>query len=167
MSNRRMLLPIVVLVAAARVAGAAEQARVDVVEDLNLPSAARALLDSGGPAVHYNPLLIARLPSWLALFAMLHEEAHVHLGHPLQRADGVVDAGAPVADPVVRRGQEFAADCAAASRLEEQAPGVLAFIIAYFRGLGDERPSEALPAGTERARSLAGCVKSSIRRIAH
>lgn len=167
MMKLRIVLATAALAVCVGVASAEEQTRVSLVEDLGLPSAARALIDSGGPAVHYNPLFLERLPSRLALFAMLHEEAHVLLGHPLQPADSAA-ATSDIAErePAVLRRQELAADCGAASRLAARAPDVLASIVAYFTEMGDYRPSEAFPTGKERAQILAQCARSPVPRLA-
>jgi hypothetical protein len=141
--------------------------RIQIVVDLSIQHVAEGVRDVEKPFVRYNPILMQRVPPDLALFAILHEQAHIVLGHAataLERDTLIVpDSSAPGAFPVSRtrkvdkRAIELAADCAVAKRIATRSRSLLDTLIQRFSEMPDEDADDGYPSPKQRAETLKSC----------
>jgi hypothetical protein len=90
--------------------------------------------------VELNLPRLAQMPAPLAEFFLMHEQAHLQLGHASRVSD------------VQRRAEELAADCWAAARVRPEA--AMAAVV-FFLSLG-AAPADH-PTGRERAAEIERC----------
>jgi hypothetical protein len=143
--------------------------RIQIVVDLSIEHVAEGVRDVEKPFVRYNPILMQRVPPDLALFAILHEQAHIVLGHASNALDrdslGVVpDSSSPGAlrvnrtvDKKTKRALELAADCAVAKRVATRSKALLETLIQRFSEMPDEDAGDGYPSPRERAETLKSC----------
>jgi hypothetical protein len=141
--------------------------RIQIVVDLSIAHVAESVRDVDKPFVRYNPILMQRVPPDLALFAILHEQAHIVLGHApnaLERDTLIVpDSSSPGAFSVSRtkkldkRSIELAADCAVAKRIATRSKALLDTLIQRFSEMPDEDADDGYPSPKQRAETLKSC----------
>jgi hypothetical protein len=167
--------PFIAAIAALTVASAPARAitqeaswRIQIVVDLSIQHVAEGVRDVEKPFVRYNPILMQRVPPDLALFAILHEQAHIVLGHASNALDrdslAIPDSSSPDAQKVSRtvdrktkRSLELAADCAVAKRVATQSKALLETLIQRFSEMPDEDADDGYPSPKERAEMLKSC----------
>jgi hypothetical protein len=139
--------------------------RIGLVADPSLQRVAQGVRDSSESYVRFNPILMQRIPQELAIFALLHEQAHIVLGHRLDSEGPMTpdSASSPrptkvAANEKERMQLENDADCAVARRVAARSPALLNAIVQRIRDMAetDDDPEEALVL-KERAANLLAC----------
>lgn len=142
--------------------------RIQIVVDLSIEHVAEGVRDVEKPFVRYNPILMQRVPPDLALFAILHEQAHIVLGHASNALDRdtltVPDSSSSGAQRVngtvdrkTKRALELAADCAVAKRIATRSKALLDTLIQRFSEMPDGDSGDGYPSPSERAETLKSC----------
>jgi hypothetical protein len=171
MQVRTFVAAIAALTIAAMPAGAMTQEaswRIQIVVDLSIQHVAEGVRDVEKPFVRYNPILMQRVPPDLALFAILHEQAHIVLGHASNAlepdstvASDTSSAGTQrvnqAVDKKTKRALELAADCAVAKRVATRSKALLDTLIQRFSEMPDEDADDGYPSPRERAETLKSC----------
>ncbi|MFI5309874.1 MAG: hypothetical protein ACHQQ3_01465 [Gemmatimonadales bacterium] len=142
---------------------------IDMVADVALDVIAVAESDSAHPVIRYNPVLLQRVGPELATFVLVHESAHIRLGHRHEAGPEGDDSSEPSDSTATQeklRAMELAADCLTAHMIAAKSPSLLARIISWFEAAGDERPDAWHPSGAERAKRLSVCSTNSTQQLA-
>lgn len=141
--------------------------RIAIIADPSLRRVAEGVRDSARPYIRINPILMQSVPSELALFAILHEQAHIVLGHKpeahsavgLHLGDTVVVESAEVlaARQRERHDLELAADCAVAKRIAGRSPDLLEVLNRRFQEMIEADTDDDSPTLRERAKVIKVC----------
>ena len=169
MQVRSFIAAIAALTVAAAPANAMTQEaswRIQIVVDLSIEHVAEGVRDVEKPFVRYNPILMQRVSPDLALFAILHEQAHIVLGHASNALDRdtlvVPDSTASALQVngtkrLDKRSLELAADCAVARRVATRSKALLESLIQRFSEMPDDDTGDGYPSPKERAETLKRC----------
>jgi hypothetical protein len=129
-------------------------APLDTLSDLAVSYA-----DPADPVIYINPRLMRHYGPDISAFVLVHEQAHIMLGH--QRPAGSV---APSDLEQLLQGWELEADCLAASMLVRERPSALSAAREHFRRMGTERIDREHPTGRERALRIDQCARAVMGR---
>ena len=125
---------------------------LDTLSDL-----AVAFADPIAPVIYFSPRLMRRFGPEISAFVIVHEHAHIMLGH--QRPSGAMSGEEK--EQLLQR-WELEADCLAAAILSRERPAAVAAARRHFELMGMNRVDREHPTGQARASRIELCSPSDI-----